>query len=589
MRQPSPSRTPEEIALLEAAARALPGGVLGSARFPDDVAFIVTAGRGSRLYDASGREYIDYLLGSGPLVLGHSPPAVVAAVREQLERGTTYFLVNAPIVRLAEEVCRAVPCAEQVRFTSSGSEATFFALRAARAFRRRDKILKFEGGYHGSHDYALMSSAPRSPKAFPAATADSAGIPHAIEGEVLIAPYNDLATVEALLAAHGDALGAVIVEPFQRLIPPAPGFLQGLCELTRRREIPLVFDEVVTGFRFAYGGAQEFYGVVPDLAACGKILGGGFPLAAVCGRADIMRAFDPRLDGSDEFVSQIGTLNGNPIAAVAGLATLAELRKPGAFERLHATGRTLKEGLAALVRASGLPAQVVGESTVFDIVFTDRPVTDYRAVLAADGGLLRAFNAECLKRGVCKGREKLYVSLAHSDEDIARTLEAFEGALRALPRGPDGRRRSPGGSASISAGRSPTSCWWTRPPAVSSWSRCRPRRATWRAACWTCWRERPGPTGSGPTGCRSSPTPRPSSPTRCSPGRVRAPRSSPPRAAGTCWSSGARRARASTTSSRTARRSSCRGTSGSRCASGSTPRGRSCCRSTSRTWTRRRR
>ncbi len=427
-------RSSEETELLELAARCLPGGVLGSARFPDEVAFVVTRGRGARVWDASGREYIDYLLGSGPMILGHSHPAVVAAVRDQLENGTTYFMVNEPIIRLADELCRAVPCAEQVRFTSTGSEATFFALRAARAWRKRDKVMKFEGGYHGSHDYALMSSAPRSPKAFPAAMPDSAGIPHVIEGEVLIAPYNDLATVEALLAVHADALAAVIVEPFQRLIPPQPGFLQGLRAATQRYGIPLVFDEVVTGFRFAYGGAQEYYGVVPDLAALGKIIGGGFPLAAVCGRAEIMRAFDPRLDGTPDFVAQVGTLNGNPIAAVAGLATLAELRKPGVYARLFETGRALRAGLADLIGRSGLPAQVVGEAAVFDVVFTDRPVTDYRAMLTADGALLRAFNAECLKRGVVKGKEKLYVSLAHTPDDVGRALEVFEAALRALPR-----------------------------------------------------------------------------------------------------------------------------------------------------------
>jgi len=429
-----PPRSDEESRLLEEAARCLPGGVLGSARFPDDVAFVVKCGRGSKLYDVTGREYIDYLMGSGPLILGHSHPAVVAAVREQLENGTTYHLVNEPILALAAELCRAVRCAEQVRFTSTGTEATFFALRAARAWRKRDKIMKFEGGYHGSHDYALMSSSPRSPKAFPAAVADSAGIPHVIEGEVLIAPYNDLATVEALLAVHADALAALIVEPFQRLIPPQPGFLQGLRALCTRYEIPLIFDEVVTGFRFAYGGAQEYYGVVPDLAALGKIIGGGFPLAAVCGRQDIMCAFDPRLDGTDEFISQIGTLNGNPIAAVAGLATLAELSKPGAYTRLHQVGRRLRDEFADLVHRSGLAAQVIGETTVFDVVFTDKPVTDYRAMLTVDRALLKAFNAECLKRGIVKGREKLYVTLAHSDEDVARTLEVFEAALKALPR-----------------------------------------------------------------------------------------------------------------------------------------------------------
>jgi len=434
MTHASRARSAEESRLLETAARRLPGGVLGSARFADDVAFVVKRGRGSRVWDVSGREYIDYLLGSGPMILGHAHPAVVAAVREQLEHGTTFFLVNEPIIALADELCRAVRCAEQVRFTSTGTEATFFALRAARAFRGRDRIMKFEGGYHGSHDYALMSSSPRSPKAFPAATPDSAGIPHVIEGEVLIAPYNDLATVEALLAVHADTLAAVIVEPFQRLIPPRPGFLAGLRALTARHGIPLVFDEVVTGFRFAYGGAQEHYGVVPDLAALGKIIGGGFPLAAVCGREDIMRAFDPRLDGAGDYVAQVGTLNGNPIAAAAGLATLAELRKPGAYARLHGLGRALRDGLADLVGRSGLPAQVIGETTVFDVVFTDQPVTDYRALLTADGALLKAFNAACVTHGVLKGQQKLYVSLAHTDEDVAQTLEVFEAALAALPR-----------------------------------------------------------------------------------------------------------------------------------------------------------
>lgn len=434
MSQASRSRSPEETELLELAARRLPGGVLGSLRFPDDLAFVVQRGRGARLWDVSGHEYVDYLLGSGPLVLGHAHPAVVAAVRAQLERGTTYYMVNEPIVRLADTICRAVPCAEQVRFTSTGTEATFFALRAARAWRQRDKILKFEGAYHGSHDYALMSVSPRAPKAFPAPTPDSAGIPQAIEGEVLVAPYNDLATVEAVLAVHADALAAVIVEPFQRLIPPAPGFLEGLRALTRRYGIALVFDEVVTGFRFAWGGAQEYYGVVPDLAAYGKIVGGGFPLAAVCGRAEIMQAFDPRREGAGPFVSQIGTLNGNPVAAAAGLATLAELAKPGAYDRLHAVGRRVRDGLADRVRRAGLPAQVVGESTVFDVVFTDRPVTDYRALLTADDRRLRAFNAACLRHGIVKGAQKLYVSLAHTDEDVALTLRAFDEVLDGLAR-----------------------------------------------------------------------------------------------------------------------------------------------------------
>src|SRR5438105_9789298 len=236
--------------LLKRAAQVLPGGVLGGHRSGPGLEFVVKEGRGAYLWDMNGRRYLDYLLGSGPMLLGHAHAAVVAAVERQMARGTSYFLLNEPAIQLAEEIVRAVPCAEQVRFTSTGSEATFFALRVARAFRHRDKIMKFEGGYHGAHDYALMSQTPRSPKAFPAPMPDSAGIPHVLEGEVLIAPYNDLATFEALLAVHGDSLAAVIVEPFQRIIPPREGFLEGVRRITQRHGIPLIFDEVVTGFRF---------------------------------------------------------------------------------------------------------------------------------------------------------------------------------------------------------------------------------------------------------------------------------------------------------------------------------------------------
>jgi glutamate-1-semialdehyde 2,1-aminomutase len=431
-----PPRSSAEQALLTRARQVLPGGVLGGTRAPsEDLAFVVARGQGSRVWDVSGREYLDYLLGSGPMILGHAHPAVVEAVRRQVESGSTFFWVNEPILELAEEICRAMPCAEQVRFTSTGTEATFFALRAARAHRKRDKIMKFEGGYHGSHDYALMSSTPRSPKAFPAATPDSAGIPQAIEAEVLVAPYNDLATVESLLALHAEELAGVIVEPFQRIIPPQPGFLEGLRAATSRHGIPLIFDEVVTGFRFAYGGAQARYGVVPDLAAVGKIVGGGFPLAAVVGRREIMQAFDPALDGSGDYVAQVGTLNGNPVAAAAGLATLRVLREPGSYERLERAGRRLMDALAGLLRRAGRPAQVLGEPTVFDVVFTGEPVVDYRGLLRADAGLIRAFNAGCFARGVLKGGQKIYVSLAHTDEDLERTVEAFAGALRDLPAG----------------------------------------------------------------------------------------------------------------------------------------------------------
>ena len=421
--------------LLRRAEQVLPGGVLGSHRSGPGLEFVVKEGRGAYLYDMAGRRYLDYLLGSGPMLLGHAHPAVVEAVGRQMARGTSYFLLNEPAIQLAEEIVKAVPCAEQVRYTSSGSEATFFALRVARAFRKRDKIMKFEGGFHGTHDYALMSVVPRSPKAFPAPMMDSAGVPHALEAEVLIAPYNDLATAEALIAAHHDELAAVLIEPYQRTIVPAPGFLAGLRAATRRYGVPLIFDEIVTGFRFAYGGAQEYYGVVPDLAAYGKVVAGGFPLACIAGPKEIMRHFDAALEGTADYVWQAGTFNGNAIACAAGLATLAELRKPGMYQQLFKTGTRLREGLAAAARKHGLPAQVSGEPPVFDIFFTDREVVDYRATLTADRDRIKRFNQELVRRKLVKAVNKIYVSLAHTDKDVDETLDIFDQALAVIAAG----------------------------------------------------------------------------------------------------------------------------------------------------------
>ena len=225
---------------------------------------IIHRGKAGRVWDLSGNEYIDFQLGSGPMLIGHAHPEVVAAVREQIDRGSTFMANNEPAIRLAEEIVKAVPCADKVRFSSSGAEATFFAMRAARAYRKRDKILKFEGGFHGMNDYALMSMGPTELRDFPHPTPDSAGIPRSVQDEVLIAPFNDIETTSAIIDRYHDELGGVIVEAFQRTIPPKPGFLQGLRDITNQYGIPLIFDEVVTGFRFAYGGAQEYYGVTPD-------------------------------------------------------------------------------------------------------------------------------------------------------------------------------------------------------------------------------------------------------------------------------------------------------------------------------------
>ena len=422
----------QEKALLERAARHLPGADMGNGPGTFESGFIVKEARGSKIYDFSDNEYIDYLLGSGPMVLGHAHPAVVEAVRDYLERGSTYFIPNERAIQLAEEVCEAVPCADLVRFTTSGTDATFQCMRAARAYRRRDKILKFEGGFHGTSDYALQSVTPKNSPDFPQAEACSAGIPRVIQDTILVAPYNDLETSSRIITENRNDLAGVIVEPMQRILTPLPGFLEGLREVTARYEIPLIFDEVVTGFRLAYGGAQELYGVIPDLAAFGKIVGGGYPLAAIAGRSDIMQAYDSTITQNGDSIVQIGTLNGNPIAATAGLATLAQMRKPGTYETLRATGKRLKIALQDTLDQAEVPGKVVGDDTCFDVYFTDREITTYHSTMSADGGMLKRFNKLLLDRGILKGGQKFYMSLAHNEADIQRTTEVFKEAAEAL-------------------------------------------------------------------------------------------------------------------------------------------------------------
>jgi glutamate-1-semialdehyde 2,1-aminomutase len=414
--------------LVDQAKRVLPGGSFGN--MPAEV--ILREGKGGRIWDEAGREYVDFLLGSGPMFVGHAHPDVTAAVQAQLPLGTTYFANNRHGIALAEAVCDAVPCAEQVRFVCSGTEADLYAMRAARAFRRRDKILKFEGGYHGMSDYALMSLAPKRPGNFPRPVPDSAGIPKSVQDEMLVAAFNDADMVESLIEEQKNELAGVIVEPFQRLIPPKPGFLQALRAVTAKHGIPLIFDEVVTGFRFAYGGAQEYYGVTPDLCSLGKIVGGGFALAAVAGRADIMRHFDRLAVEDEDFIFQVGTLSGNPVAAVAGLATLEVLKRPGTYEQVFATGRELMAALSELLRKAGIPAQVIGEPPLFDVVFADQPIKDYRDTLKGDAALARRFNQLLRARGIMKGESKYYVSLAHTRADIDHTIGAWTDAIREL-------------------------------------------------------------------------------------------------------------------------------------------------------------
>lgn len=414
--------------LVSSAKRVLPGGSFGN--MPPEV--ILKQGRAGRVWDEAGREYVDFLLGSGPMFVGHAHPEVTAAVQSQVPLGTTFFSNNRHGIELARSIVDAVPCAEQLRFVCSGTEADLYAMRAARAFRRREKILKFEGGYHGMSDCALMSLAPKSSGDFPRPAPDSAGIPKGVQDTMLVAAFNDIAMAESLIRAHKNELAGVIVEPFQRLIPPQPGFLQALRRVTAEHGIPLIFDEIVTGFRFAYGGAQEYYGVTPDLCTLGKIIGGGFPLAAIAGRADIMAHFDRFAVAEEDFLFQVGTLSGNPVAAVAGLATLKVLRRPGAYEQVFATGRTLMSALSGLIEPSGLRAQVIGEPPLFDIVFTDQPIRSYRDMRKGDAMLLKRFNEALRRLGVMKGETKYYVSLAHTGADIDHAIAAWTQAFAEL-------------------------------------------------------------------------------------------------------------------------------------------------------------
>lgn len=417
--------------LLARAERALAGGAPGGNRLPPGSDFVVERGQGCRVWDVDGREYIDFVLGSGPMILGHAHPSVIEAVSRQLGQGSQFYMSTWPAIELAEELIGAAGGEGQVKYASTGSEAVAHAIRLARAATGRNKIIKFEGGYHGGQDGVLLSISPARADLSTEAAPDSAGIPPGVRQDVLVARYNDLESTGRLLAQHAADTAAVIVEPQQRCIPPSGDFLGGLLELAHQHDTLLIFDEVVTGFRLAYGGAREYYGVRPDLAAYAKIIGGGFPIAAICGRKDVMAAADPlRRDAGR--VQVRGTLSGNPISAVAGLATLAELRKEGAYQRLHELGRRLRAGLAKAGQRQNVPLQVIGDGPLAAVLLTDVPVTDYRGVAASDRARLARVNVELLRRNILVNLDsKFYLSLAHSETEIDAASEAFEESLAA--------------------------------------------------------------------------------------------------------------------------------------------------------------
>jgi len=420
--------------LLERAGRYLAGGGLGLFVLPPEVNLVIAEGHGSHVTNVDGRDFIDYHLGSGPALLGHAHPEVAAAVQRQLAKGSTYYFLNEPVIRLAERMVGAIPCADQVHFTGSGTEATFFAMRLARGATGRSKVLKFEGGWHGMHDYALWGTVPKRPGPYPNADPDSIGIPEVLRGQVLVAPFNDAQRAVEIIDQHANELAAVIVEPLQRVLLPVPGFLEAVRDATARHGIVLIFDEIVTGFRIAWGGAQEKYGVVPDLATYGKAMSGGFPMAAIAGRSDVMKFLDARRTERKQLVWASGTLNGNPISATAGLTALDVLGRPGSYQHFHKIGGRLRREIETLGARHGVPVQTPGEDAVFGVRFTSRkPLRNWEDLLTSDTQLNLKWSIELLKRGILVNpNEKFYLSLAHTDADVDRTLEACDQAFAAI-------------------------------------------------------------------------------------------------------------------------------------------------------------
>lgn len=411
-----------------------PAGSNGEFNLPPELSIVIDRGDGCRLWDTRGREMLDFSMGWGSVLVGHARPEVVAAVTAQAPRGSNFSYVTRGALRLAERLVELCPCAEQVRFCASGTEATMYCQRLARAFRGRDRILKFEGAYHGANDVGVTSLFPTAPPRYPAPDPTSAGIERQVEESVLVVPFNDLPLAAQVIDRYADELAAVIVEPLQRCVPPEPGFLEGLRELTAARGVLLIFDEVVTGFRLALAGAQEYYGVVPDLVAYGKALGGGYPIGAFAGRREIVELVREDRLGHAPYVWTASTLGGNPISAAAAGAALDVFAAEGVYPRLHALGRYLREGLVRRLVDHGLVGQALGDGPLAQVLLSDQPARDYRATQQVDKARSRALMLGLFRRGIFLNPmgTKLYLSLAHDEAACDELLARLDDALAEL-------------------------------------------------------------------------------------------------------------------------------------------------------------
>jgi glutamate-1-semialdehyde 2,1-aminomutase len=423
--------------LFEIADRVLPGSGLGSYSLADDIRLIYSHGRGSRLWDVDGNEYIDYVGGAGALILGHSHPSVVEASKAQLDRGAHMFgSLNDVAVMLAQRLVDDIPCAEKIAYATTGSEATAYAMRLARAFTGRSKILKFEGAYHGNHDYAIVSTFPKQTGDYPQGAPDSYGQPQETVSTMLVCPYNDLATLRKIVAEHHADIAAIFAEPVQRIIPAEPEFLHGIRQICDQYDILFILDEVVTGFRLGYGGAQQWYDVKPDLSTHGKVVGGGGPLSCIAGRADVISLSDPRLKGQQGYTYFNGTLHGNPVAAAATMAMLDELGKPGVYERMNGFADDLCQQTQKILDRHQVPAIAENTGSLWQILFMDKTPRNQAEILASDQAAMRRLDSQLMKQGqyLLPGVRR-FVSTVHTEEDLEQSLRGLDAACREFNKG----------------------------------------------------------------------------------------------------------------------------------------------------------
>jgi len=422
------SRTPKSRSLYERAKHVLPAGVSYGIRYFEPYPFYTARAHGSKLYDVDGNEYVDFWLGHTALILGHSPPEVVEAVKKQLENGTHYGTSHELEVILAEQVAKMVPSAQMIRFTNSGTEASMYAIRLARAYTGKSKIAKFEGGWHGGYD--ALQVGVKYPFTFP----ESAGLTTGATEETLLLPFNDVVAVEEKLR-HEEKVAAVIVEPVLGAgggIPAQGTFLKALREFCSEKEILLIFDEVITGFRLAPGGAQQYYNVMPDITVLGKILGGGFPVGAFCGPREIMERLDSLIHKRPYFSFHGGTFTANPMTMTAGLTTLKILEDGRLINKLNMLGEKLREETRQIFEANGMAAKVAGTSSLFNVHFTKDEVKDANNVFRADKDKQIDYNLNLIGSGVfILPTHTAALSTAHSKTDIEKFLSATEEYVRA--------------------------------------------------------------------------------------------------------------------------------------------------------------